>query len=303
MYNYYGSSMLGWLLVQLKLGNRYKIHVGKNYISCLSLGSSAKSLFSLCIIIGFIMLTGCADNRPVSTKDFAGNCKVISVKTVDIYQIYPHPTESQQAEIKRLGIKNVKVVSVEELDVDKPEIHYLTVYGEYPVVNNAIDAAQKGQIYYVDIMYFSNNPYEGHVSDFKAIASDKASSNTTKNEFSWPCKKFPCEIPFKILNKGNRTFAWEIQSITCTGQANDRSGYLFTVKGKGAVNSKVISVGSRSITFVPEEKNSTAINTNQAAVYIFPAVDANESFEFNFKGLFPGYYNAKLFAGFLILSN
>lgn len=146
-----------------------------------------------------------------------------------------------------------------------------------------------------------NNVYLILILMILGMGFSSCAQNERKKEFSWPSNKFPCEIPFKIINKGNQTFAWEIQSITCTGQANN--GYSFTVKGKGAVNSKNLSIGSRSIMLVPEEKNSTAINMSQAAVYFFPAVDVNESFEFNFKGLFSGYYNAKLFAGFLILSD
>ena len=141
---------------------------------------------------------------------------------------------------------------------------------------------------------------------FADDTNDKANESgkdETVNEFNWSKQKFPCEIPFKILDKGNKTFAWEIQSIICKGQAKDKSGYTFVVKGKGVVSSKNYSMGSRSVTFVPEEKNSTSINSNQAAAYIFPSVDEGESFEFEFKGLFPGYYNEKLFAGFLILND
>jgi len=133
--------------------------------------------------------------------------------------------------------------------------------------------------------------------------TSKSEKDETVNEFNWSKKKFPCEIPFKVLNKGNKTFAWEIESIVCKGEAKDKSGYNFVVKGKGAVNSKNYSMGSRSVTFVPEEKNSTSINSKQAAAYIFPSVGEGESFEFEFKGLFPGYYNDKLFNGFLILND
>ena len=131
-------------------------------------------------------------------------------------------------------------------------------------------------------------------------------NNGTK-EFSWPSKTFPCNIPFKILKMGNREFAWEIQSITCKGPVTYKRGsvsvsaYSFTLKGKGIVSTKNFTMGSRSFKFVPEERNSGNINMTQAAAYIFPAVNAGESFEFEFKGLFPGYYNEKLFAGFLIL--
>ena len=131
----------------------------------------------------------------------------------------------------------------------------------------------------------------------------KDEKETTVHEFNWSNKKFPCDIPFKILDKGNRTFPWQIQSITCRGQAMDKSGYTFVVKGVGVVNSKNRSIGSRTVTFVPEEKNSVSINSSQAAAYIFPGVEIGESFEFEFKGLFSGYYDDKLFAGFFILND
>ena len=131
----------------------------------------------------------------------------------------------------------------------------------------------------------------------------KDKKETTVHEFNWSKKKFPCDIPFKVLDKGNKTFPWQIQSITCRGQAKDKSGYSFVVKGVGIVNSKNRSIGSRTVTFVPEEKNSVSINSSQATAYIFPGVEKDESFEFEFKGLFPGYYDDKLFAGFFILND
>lgn len=144
------------------------------------------------------------------------------------------------------------------------------------------------------IEYFACNTKDGTKKDEK---------EATVHTFNWSKKKFPCDIPFKVLDKGNKTFPWEIQSITCKRQAKDKNGYVFVIKGIGAVNSKNYTMGSRTVTFVPEEKNSISINSNQAAAYIFPGVEKGEPFEFEFKGLFPGYYNDKLFAGFLILND
>ncbi|MDR1407380.1 MAG: hypothetical protein LBJ23_04960, partial [Tannerella sp.] len=119
----------------------------------------------------------------------------------------------------------------------------------------------------------------------------------------WPPKKFPCDIPFKALEKNGRKLAWNIESITCTGPAEDKRGYRFTVRGTGVTDSRKYTPGSRTLTFVPEEKGSTSIDMSLAAAYSFPGVDAGDPFAFEFKGLFPGYYHEDLFAGFLIFDD
>jgi hypothetical protein len=118
--------------------------------------------------------------------------------------------------------------------------------------------------------------------------------------FKWPPRKYPCNIPFKVLKKNDREIFWEIESITCTGRAKDRSGYTFTVRGTGTTDSRKYSMGSRTLSFAPEERNSTTIKSSQQAAYIFPGVDAGAPFEMKMKGLFPGYYDEDLFVGFLI---
>jgi hypothetical protein len=138
---------------------------------------------------------------------------------------------------------------------------------------------------------------------FSGEAAGNAASAKAAEFKTWPPKKFPCNIPFKVLERKNgRKFPWKIESITCTGQAKDKSGYTFVVKGTGIVDSRKFSLSDDySATFVPEEKNSQTVNMDQAAVYFFPQVDAGEAFEFEFKGLFPGYYHEDLFVGFYIV--
>lgn len=135
----------------------------------------------LLISLLVIVLTGCGNNRTVSTKDFRGNCKVIDVKVKDFFKVYSTKddgtkwTEKDKEQYEKLigqKVPRVIVVTIEELDVDKPEIHYLTPNASiYTIINGTIERAQKGQVYYVDLMYFGNNPnpYSGQVSDFKLV--------------------------------------------------------------------------------------------------------------------------------------
>ncbi|MDR1338454.1 MAG: hypothetical protein LBK58_00085 [Prevotellaceae bacterium] len=146
--------------------------------------------------------------------------------------------------------------------------------------------------------------YSRTIEYFPDDDSENAPNVSSKTEaFKWPPKKYPCNVPFKILKKGGRELPWNIASITCTGQAKDKSGYTFTLKGTGATDTRKYGMGSRTISFVPEEKDSQTIKTDMAAAYIFPEANTGEDFEFEFKGLFPGYYNEDLFVGFLILGN
>jgi hypothetical protein len=147
-------------------------------------------------------------------------------------------------------------------------------------------------------------PYTRAIEYFPDDGSGNTPDVSSKTEaFKWPPKKYPCNVPFKVLKKGGRELPWNIASITCTGRAKDKSGYTFTLKGTGATDTRKYSMGSCTVSFIPEEKNSQTVNTDMAAAYIFPGVNTGEDFEFEFKGLFPGYYNEDLFVGFLILSN
>ncbi|MDR2120321.1 MAG: hypothetical protein LBP64_05535 [Tannerella sp.] len=130
---------------------------------------------------------------------------------------------------------------------------------------------------------------------------DAADSSREPAAFQWPPKKYPCNVPFKLLKQGNREFAWNIESVTCTGREKDKSGYTFIVRGTGVKDSRNYSMGSRGVTFVPEEKGSRSIDMSMAAAYILPGTAAGENFELEFKGLFTGYYHEDLFVGFLIL--
>jgi hypothetical protein len=146
--------------------------------------------------------------------------------------------------------------------------------------------------------------YSRIIEYFPDDGSENAPESSAKTpEFkTWPPKKFPCNVPFKVLeSKSGLPFPWNIESITCTGQAKDKSGYTFVVKGTGAVDTRKYSPGSRMINFYPEERNSLAIKSDLAMTYTFPGVNAGEAFEFKLKSLFPGYYNEDLFVGFLIL--
>jgi hypothetical protein len=146
--------------------------------------------------------------------------------------------------------------------------------------------------------------YSRTIEYFPDDGSRNVPDVSSKTEvFKWPPKKYPCNVPFKVLKKDGEEFPWNIASITCTGRAKDKSGYTFTLKGTGATDTRKYSMGSRTISFVPEEKDSQTIQMNMAAAYIFPGVNTGEDFEFKFKGLFPGYYNENLFVGFLILDD
>jgi hypothetical protein len=147
--------------------------------------------------------------------------------------------------------------------------------------------------------------YSRTIEYFPDGDSESASESSAKApEFkTWPPKKFPCNVPFKVLEKGNRKFPWNIESITCTGQAKDKSGYMFVVKGTGAGDTRKYTPGSRMINFYPEERNSLKINSDMAMTYTFPGVNAGEAFDFEMKSLFPGYYKEDLFVGFLILDD
>ena len=113
----------------------------------------------------------------------------------------------------------------------------------------------------------------------------------------WPPKKYPVNIPFKVLSDIEY---WEIKSITCIGYKSDKKAYRFKIKGIGLKSTKELGYGSMMLEIAPEEKNSTKINQSSTGSYMFPSVEAGESFEFEITALFNGYYNKTKFAGFLI---
>lgn len=117
-----------------------------------------------------IMLTECGKSLQISTKDFSGNCKIIEIQTQEVDKM--SPDDRDRAIFESHGIKVAKVLFVETIDVDTSEIHLITPYGGVSYfINKDIDAAQKDQIYYVDIHYYDINPGVASISVFQATKS------------------------------------------------------------------------------------------------------------------------------------
>jgi len=117
-----------------------------------------------------IILTGCGKSLQISTKDFSGNCKIIEIQTQEVDKM--SPDDRDRAIFESHGIKVAKVLIVETIDVDTSEIHLITPYGGVDYFTNKdIDAAQKDQVYYVDIHYYDINPGVASISIFELSKS------------------------------------------------------------------------------------------------------------------------------------
>ncbi|MCD8185017.1 MAG: hypothetical protein LUD68_00720 [Rikenellaceae bacterium] len=95
---------------------------------------------------------------------------------------------------------------------------------------------------------------------------------------------------------------YQIESIFCTGKARgsrSTGGYTFVVKGRAVKDSSNLSMGRRTFELLPLAASSSAV-TGMATAYIFPQVPAGEPFEFEFTGLFDGYFDVSDFGGFLL---
>ena len=206
---------------------------------------------------------------------------------------------------------NVKLIDSKRIKTKTDEYHlFIFDCGEYMLesrlwVNNSKDF--RLNFFYKNETY--NNFKEVVTQIFDSFTfKDKDTKVSAKKEkkeqkFNWQKQKFPCDIPFKVLNKlYDKEFGWKIESITCLGLSKDKKSYQFKIKGKGVVDSRNYSMAMNTVTFIPEETNMETLNMGKAAAYIFPRVGIDEPFEFVISGLFSGYYDEKNFLGFLILN-
>jgi len=116
------------------------------------------------LILGLLatLFVACGDNSQISTNDFNGNCKVIRKTKFDMSRL----SEKDREEYKQYGISQIDVLVVKTLDVDKPEIHHITSIGtSYATSKEAIKTAKAGEVYYLDVMYYRDDPI-GRVADF-----------------------------------------------------------------------------------------------------------------------------------------
>ena len=120
-------------------------------------------LFSLLAVL----FVACGDTQ-ISTNDFKGNCKVIGKTKFDMNRL----SDKDQEEFKQFGVSQIDVIVVKTIDVDEPEIHQLSPsFGaRYAMVGDAMEAAKTGEVYYIDVLYHTNNPI-GQVSDFAPTKS------------------------------------------------------------------------------------------------------------------------------------
>jgi len=119
-----------------------------------------KNILLFSLLVAFF--TACGDNAKISTNDFKGNCKVIGKAKLDMNRL----SEKDREEYKFLGISQIDVIVVKTIDVDEPEIHHISSVGQtYAITANAIKEAKKGEEYYLDVIYYRNNPL-GKVREF-----------------------------------------------------------------------------------------------------------------------------------------
>ncbi|MDR1455879.1 MAG: hypothetical protein LBJ01_09535 [Tannerella sp.] len=93
--------------------------------------------------------------------------------------------------------------------------------------------------------------------------------------FALPAASYPCAVPFMAYESEEAPLLWDIESVVCTGVSGGT--WKFTVRGKGAADSRKESAENRNVRLEPTQWGWDPVaDAIQAA---FPAVDSGESFE------------------------
>ena len=112
-------------------------------------------------------------------------------------------------------------------------------------------------------------------------------------KFNWGKKKYPMDIPFRVVNAGSKS--WVVNSVQYTGTSDGGNSYDFTVKctATGSVSA------ASHCGIVPYDREGSSVG-NQKGVYLLPGASEGEQFTFTFTALYKGFQDQVNFGGFEI---